>query len=296
RVLIPPYSDADVRLLDCSNNRLTDVPASLSGMRSLEQLYLRHNKLRRLPRVPAPALKELFAGNNQIEQLEAEQLACLTAVSQLELRDNKIRKLPEEIPPLLPLTRLDLTNNDISSLPASLSLLPNLKVLLLEGNPLRGIRRELLAKGTSDLLKYLRGRIKEEPEGAAEGPTALTLPSEALVNLQKVQTLKTLEFSNKQAAEVPEQVFDAAAHQAIITADFSRNQLTSFPSGLLQFQSSLSDLSLAFNRLTCCSPHICSFTLLAHLDLRNNQLTDLPCEMKTLPKLRSVILNYNRYC
>ena len=33
------------------------------------------------------------------------------------------------------------------SLPASLSLLPNLKVLLLEGNPLRGIRRDLLTVG-----------------------------------------------------------------------------------------------------------------------------------------------------
>lgn len=33
------------------------------------------------------------------------------------------------------------------SLPASLSLLPNLKVLLLEGNPLRGIRRDMLTVG-----------------------------------------------------------------------------------------------------------------------------------------------------
>ncbi|MEQ2268339.1 Leucine-rich repeat-containing protein 40, partial [Xenotaenia resolanae] len=90
---------------------------------------------------------ELFAGNNQIELLEMEQLACLTAVTLLELRDNRIRNIPEEITSLLTLTRLDLTNNDISNLPASLSLLPNLKVLLLEGNPLRGIKREILAVG-----------------------------------------------------------------------------------------------------------------------------------------------------
>ncbi|XP_023194680.1 leucine-rich repeat-containing protein 40 isoform X3 [Xiphophorus maculatus] len=286
---------ANVKLLDCSHNELTDVPVSLAGMLALEQLYLRHNKLRRLPQLPAPSLREVFAGNNRLELLEAEQLSCLSAVTLLELRDNKIRNLPEELTLLLTLTRLDLTNNDIStSLPASLSLLPNLKVLLLEGNPLRGIRRELLTKGTGDLLKYLRGRIKEEAEEAAE-PTAMTLPSEGLVNTHNIKTLKTLEYSNKQAASVPDQVFDAADHQAITSINFSRNQLTAFPLRLLELRSSLSDINLGFNRLSCCSADICSLQQLTHIDLRNNQLTDLPSEMKNLSKLRCIVLNYNRF-
>ncbi|XP_032428432.1 leucine-rich repeat-containing protein 40 isoform X1 [Xiphophorus hellerii] len=286
---------ANVKLLDCSHNELTDVPVSLAGMLALEQLYLRHNKLRRLPQLPAPSLREVFAGNNRLELLEAEQLSCLSAVTLLELRDNKIRNLPEELTLLLTLTRLDLTNNDISiSLPASLSLLPNLKVLLLEGNPLRGIRRELLTKGTGDLLKYLRGRIKEEAEGAAE-PTAMTLPSEGLVNTHNIKTLKTLEYSNKQAASVPDEVFDAAAHQAVTSINFSRNQLTAFPPRLLELRSSLSDINLGFNRLSCCSADICSLQQLTHIDLRNNQLTDLPSEMKNLSKLRCIVLNYNRF-
>lgn len=52
---------ADVKLLDCSDNQLTEIPASLSEMLALEQLYLRHNKLRLLPKLPAPALKVLTA-------------------------------------------------------------------------------------------------------------------------------------------------------------------------------------------------------------------------------------------
>lgn len=176
-----------------------------------------------------------------------------------------------------------------------MSLLPNLKVLLLEGNPLRGIRRELLAKGTGDLLKYLRGRIKEEPESSTEGPANMTLPSEALVNLHNIKTLKTLDYSNKQADRIPEELFEAAAYQAITTVNFSRNQLTSLPPRLLEFGSSLSDINLGFNRLSCCSPDICSLQQLTYIDLRNNQLTDLPSEMKNLSKLRSIILNYNRF-
>ncbi|XP_070765139.1 leucine-rich repeat-containing protein 40 [Enoplosus armatus] len=285
----------NVKLLDCSNNQLTEIPASLSEMLALEQLYLRHNKLRLLPKLPAPALKELYVGNNQIEQLETEQLACLTTMSLLELRDNKIKTLPEQITLLRTLTRLDLTNNDITTLPASLSLLPELKVLLLEGNPLRGIRRDLLTKGTNELLKYLRGRIKEEPEGADEGHTAMTLPSQARVNVHNIKTLKLLVYSEKQAGSIPDELFDAVVDQGVTTVNFSKNQLTSIPPRLVEFQSSMSDINLGFNRLTCCSPDICKLLQLTHIDLRNNQLSDLPSEMKNLMKLCSIILNYNRF-
>ncbi|XP_069574606.1 leucine-rich repeat-containing protein 40 [Brachyistius frenatus] len=285
----------NVKLLDCSNNQLTDIPASLSEMVSLEQLYLRHNKLRLLPQLPVPCLKELYVGNNQIEQLEAEQLASLSAISLLELRDNKIRVLPEQIAGLSTLTRLDLANNDITTLPASLSLLPNLKALLLEGNPLRGIRRDLLTKGTNELLKYLRGRIQEKPEKEDEGPTAMTLPSQARVNVHDLRTLKLLVFSEKQASSIPDDLFDAAADQSVATVNFSKNQLTSIPPRLVELHASLSDINLGFNRLTCCSPDVCKLLQLTHIDLRNNQLTDLPSDMKNLTKLHSVILNYNRF-
>ncbi|XP_051803259.1 leucine-rich repeat-containing protein 40 isoform X3 [Acanthochromis polyacanthus] len=264
-------------------------------MLKLEQLYLRHNMLCHLPQLPAPALKELYVGNNQIENLETEQLASLTALSLLELRDNKIKILPEQITFLTTLARLDLTNNDITILPPSLSLLPNLKVLLLEGNPLRGIRRDLLTKGTNELLKYLKGRIKEEPKSAEGEHTALTLPSQAMVNVHNIKSLKVLAYSDKQAGSIPDELFDAAADQGVSTANFSKNQLTSIPPRLVEFHSSLSDINLGFNRLTYCSPDITKLLQLTHIDLRNNQLRDLPPEMKNLTKLRSIILNYNRF-
>lgn len=47
----------EVKMLDCSNNQLSEVPASLSNMAALEQLYLRHNKLRHLPHLRSSVLK-----------------------------------------------------------------------------------------------------------------------------------------------------------------------------------------------------------------------------------------------
>ncbi|XP_056270798.1 leucine-rich repeat-containing protein 40 isoform X3 [Pseudoliparis swirei] len=256
----------NVKLLDCSNNQLTDIPASLSKMLALEQLYLRHNKLRFFPKLPAPALKELYLGNNHIEQLGTEQLTCLTAISLLELRDNKIKILPEQITLLSTLTRLDLTNNNITNLPVSLSLLPNLTVLLLEGNPLRGIRRDLLTKGTSELLKYLRGRIKEDRDRADEGQMAMTLPSQATVNVHNITTLKSLVY-----------------------------RFNSFPEVLYQIVS-LETVLLGNNQVDEVDPHrLIKLVHLSTLDLSNNDLLNIPPELGLCASLRCLSLEGNPF-
>ena len=54
------------------------------------------------------------------------------------------------------LRRLDLTNNDLNSLPPELSLMEGLTSLAVEGNPLRTIRREIISKGTVAIKEYLK--------------------------------------------------------------------------------------------------------------------------------------------
>jgi Leucine-rich repeat (LRR) protein len=58
------------------------------------------------------------------------------------------------------LSELDVSNNQLSSLPPQLGLLAgSLRVLQLEGNCLRTIRRPILEKGTAAVLDWLRDRI-----------------------------------------------------------------------------------------------------------------------------------------
>lgn len=68
----------------------------------------------------------------------------------------QISTLPENVTAMTKLKRLDLTNNDLSSLPPQLALLENLNSLGIEGNSLRAIRREIIAKGTVAIKDYLR--------------------------------------------------------------------------------------------------------------------------------------------
>ncbi|NXI87459.1 LRC40 protein, partial [Rhipidura dahli] len=288
----------NLRQLDCTKNYLETVPSKLASMPSLEQLYLRRNKLRSLPEFPScKLLKELHAGENQIETLDAENLQQLSSLCVLELRDNKIKAVPEEITVLQKLERLDLANNDISRLPYTLGNLPQLKFLALEGNPLRTIRRDLLEKGTQELLKYLRSKIQDDGPGPSEEPsvTAMTLPSQSKVNTRAITTLKLLEYSDEQADEIPAAVFDAVGTNPVVTVNFSKNQLREIPPRLVELKDSVCDVSLGFNKISSISPELCLLHRLTHLDLRNNVLTALPEEMEALKKLHTINLAFNRF-
>ncbi|KAG9350882.1 hypothetical protein JZ751_024771 [Albula glossodonta] len=289
-----------LKLLDCTRNQLETVPPVLANMVSLEQLYLRHNKLRILPEFPScQVLKELHLGNNQIEVVEAEHLSHLSALSILELRDNKVKSLPDDITLLKGLERLDLANNDISSLPYALGNMPKLKMLTLDGNPLRTIRRDLLTKGTNELLKYLRSRIQEPPPGEDapkdEPKTAMTLPSQAKINVHAIRTLKTLNYSEKQEASIPDEAFDAVDGSPVTSANFSRNQLTELPPRIVELKDTLSDINLGFNKLTSIPPDLAVLKQLVQIDLRNNILTSLPLELEALTKVQTIILSFNRF-
>uniref|UniRef100_A0A8D1KJV2 Leucine-rich repeat protein SHOC-2 n=1 Tax=Sus scrofa TaxID=9823 RepID=A0A8D1KJV2_PIG len=247
--------------LDCNSNLLETIPPELASMESLELLYLRRNKLRFLPEFPScKLLKELHVGENQIEMLGAEHLKHLNSILVLDLRDNKLKSVPDEITLLQSLERLDLSNNDISSLPCSLGKL-HLKFLALEGNPLRTIRREIINKGTQEVLKYLRSKIKDDGLSQSDcvTETAMTLPSESRVNIHAIITLKTLDYR------------------------------------IVEMKEMVSDVNLSFNKLSFISLELCMLQKLTFLDLRNNFLNSLPEEMESLVRLQTINLSFNRF-
>uniref|UniRef100_A0A4W2GUU2 Leucine-rich repeat-containing protein 40 n=1 Tax=Bos indicus x Bos taurus TaxID=30522 RepID=A0A4W2GUU2_BOBOX len=291
--------------LDCNSNLLETIPPELASMESLELLYLRRNKLRFLPEFPScKLLKELHVGENQIEMLGAEHLKHLNSILVLDLRDNKLKSVPDEITLLQSLERLDLSNNDISSLPCSLGRL-HLKFLALEGNPLRTIRREIINKGTQEVLKYLRSKIKDDGPSQNDSviETAMTLPSESRVNVHTIITLKMLDYSDKQTALIPDEVFDAVKSNIITSINFSKNQLCEIPkrnnflSSLPEEMESLTGLqtiNLSFNRFKILPEVLYRIPTLETILISNNQVGSLdPQKMKTMENLITLDLQNN---
>ncbi|XP_055441468.1 leucine-rich repeat-containing protein 40 isoform X4 [Bubalus kerabau] len=294
----------NLQKLNVSHNKLKILPEEITNLRNLKGLYLQHNELTCIPEgfEQLSNLEDLDLSNNRLTTVPAS-FSFLSSLMRLNLSSNQLKSLPaelsgmkNEITLLQSLERLDLSNNDISSLPCSLGRL-HLKFLALEGNPLRTIRREIINKGTQEVLKYLRSKIKDDGPSQNDSvtETAMTLPSESRVNVHTIITLKMLDYSDKQTALIPDEVFDAVKSNIITSINFSKNQLCEIPKRIVELKEMVSDVNLSFNKLSFISLELCTLQKLTFLDLRNNFLSSLPEEMESLTRLQTINLSFNRF-
>ncbi|KAL5016231.1 hypothetical protein ScPMuIL_005820 [Solemya velum] len=293
-----------LKFLDLTHNQVNSVPEDMGNLMHLEQLYIRHNQLQELPALTnCVALKELHLGNNIICEITLEHLQQLKSVSVLDLRDNKIPSLPEDITVLQVLERLDLTNNNLTGLPYSLGTINTLKSIVVDGNPMKSIRRDIVMRGTMELKKYLRSRLEvpvepvSNPKGvvSSKGQSGVIGGGGDGINAHEVGQFKNLDYSGRQAIDIPEDVLQVAVKGEVTSVNLSKNNITSFPVSLVQLTETLKELMLGRNKLTVLHSDIGKFGRLTMLDLRNNALSDLPCEVADLQELREIVLSCNRF-
>ncbi|XP_006038925.2 leucine-rich repeat-containing protein 40-like [Alligator sinensis] len=123
----------------------------------------------------------------------------------------------------------------------------------------------------------------------------MTLPSESRINVHAITALKLLEYSEKQAALIPDEVFNAVGSNPVTTVNLSKNQLSEIPARIVELKESVCDVNLGFNKLSSISLELCLLHRLTHVDVRNNFLTSLPEEMEALTKLQIINLAFNRF-
>jgi Leucine-rich repeat (LRR) protein len=152
--------------LELAENQLTRIPpTALRPLKALTFLDLRRNALVQLPVLPAHGvLDSLLISDNELPHLEDAGLEACSMLTVLDAKDNKLTRLSVEVT-ALPLKVLDVSNNDLSDLPPELGMVVSLRRLLLDGNPMKKIRRALLDQGAEALKKYLRTRLSD-PEAA----------------------------------------------------------------------------------------------------------------------------------
>ncbi|KAL6752608.1 hypothetical protein V8C86DRAFT_2752114 [Haematococcus lacustris] len=155
------------KVLDASNNRLKELPASLGMLTSLQRLVLSSNALSSFPGGIAAALSSLKILNldhNQLQVLPAE-LCQLAKLEKLYASHNSLRELPSmldqlpklqvlvvshnqltQLPEGLPgvLEECNVANNAITVIPAGLGRLQQLKIFNLDNNRVSTVPAELL--------------------------------------------------------------------------------------------------------------------------------------------------------
>ncbi|KAJ8272786.1 hypothetical protein GJAV_G00093430 [Gymnothorax javanicus] len=307
--------------VNLSCNYLTSVPSTVGSMHSLQTLLLDGNCLRSLPEElgDLPNLSYLGLSFNQfsavplvLERLPAvERLCmagnCLTAlelrafrllrVKHVDLRLNKICELlPEEPDFLRHVTQLDLRDNRLQSLDASI--FPRLEVLRCDRNRLAS----LSLRGGPLKALYASGN-KLSQLAVSPVPANLTCMDVSRNQLESlpgwlcdIKQLEVLDVSHNCISELPARLFCSSSlrkllighnrllrlperveHTLVEVLDVQHNQLGELPTNLFLKAHSLRCLNASANQLESLPPSSQSeesHSILQELYLTNNRLTD----------------------
>jgi len=124
-----------LRILFCSHNAFTHLPAVLGACPSLSMVGFRANQIETVDAASfAPSLRWLILTENRIRELPASLGAC-AQMQKLMLAGNRITDLPEELAACANLEMLRIASNDLPSLPPWLLQMPRLSWIAFAGNP-----------------------------------------------------------------------------------------------------------------------------------------------------------------
>ncbi|MHC8287705.1 protein kinase [Pseudomonas sp. XS1P51] len=125
-----------LRVLFCSDNLFTELPACLGQCAALTMVGFKANRIEHVPGVALPPLlRWLILTDNAVSELPTE-LGERPLLQKLMLAGNRLQRLPESLSQCHRLELIRIAANQLTELPEWLLTLPSLTWLAYAGNPL----------------------------------------------------------------------------------------------------------------------------------------------------------------
>ena len=239
-------------------------------------------------------ITEILLGLNGLAGELPPEIGDLTRLSRLDLTDNQLTNVPAEIGSLTGLTELNLGFNDLSSLPAEISQLTNLTSLSLAGNRLTSLPD--ISKLTNLTgLNLAENDLSDVPIGIGNLTklNGLSLTANKLSRLPpeigELTNLTGLYLDGNDFRSLPPEIGQLVNLNWLYLMD---NDLDSLPPEIGEL-TNLMEFYLEDNHLTSLPPEIGKLINLDWLMLTNNDLLSLPPEIGNLVNLTILYLSGN---
>ena len=292
-------SDGTKKLtVKCKESTLSHLEArGFASLAHLEELVIDQCRLEHVPALAfdgLPRLKSLKIQTKLANEfsMAAEGLAGLTSLTKLDLSNNGLRSMPpDELCHLPSLTSLNLSHNQMGSM-ADLGLLAsNCRLLRLES-------MDLSANEITTLHSYMLSEFWPQLK-------SLDLKNNFIRHVESVEAVKAIhkcslnyiDLSNNQINTLPSKLLQNC--HDLKSVSFANNSLPSLDSGFFDNLKRLERLDLSGNRLVSVTGRQTrDLVSLIHLDLSGNQLSILVESSRVFESMASTLqvlkLNNNR--
>jgi len=250
----------NIQGLFLSNNDLYSLTSSLGGLTSLKKITLENNHFSALPNelYAIPNLRTIVISDNPILSIQSG-ISAVSSLRALSIDGCLLNMIP---PALLysNLEWLDISNNDIVSIPLSISNMTNLTSFKANEIGLDEFPSGLLDMPWMQVLELADNNIEQVPDG-----------------ISNMLALQYLILKGNKLQHLPTEIFELPLMQ---TLNVSGNRLYTLPGSI--GSSSITNLSLRENRINSL-PSAIGASNLTFLDVSVNRLTSLPATLSDLP-------------
>ncbi|RKP40152.1 hypothetical protein BJ085DRAFT_33863 [Dimargaris cristalligena] len=251
---------AALAMLDLSHNQLTTLPKEIAELKGLQTVNLTDNLLTDIPEgLFALDLVELRMARNSLTTIPGGHMATwATSLARLDLSENQLTELPADLGQLSSLTNLNVAKNKLEVLPTDWWQCARLLDLNAAENRLRCL--------------FLLPPQSLPPKGSID------------IRLDRLTSLDL--HSNTMVSPVGLGVIASAAGTAPSTMDLT---------GLRIHMGNLKELSLSYNRLVTLGPLVDHCPGLLTLDANANKLTSLPVAIYRLGHISRLDISANEF-
>jgi internalin A len=279
-------------------NGVKSLPEDFGNLTDLRDLYLTENNIKALPESMSKMvnLRTFMAHYNNLSNISSATVQNWTSLNVLNLSENDLITLPAEVSNLLSLTRLDLRANVLTTLPNSLSELKSLAAIEIGDNTLITIPPVIFEIKTITSLNLFSNGISVLPASIADLPllTGLNLSFNQLTSLPAelatVTTLVHLRLEGNFFKEFPEPIVSLVALKELAIG--SNRQIKELPQQISQL-GSLTTFQASSNQIQVLPDTFVLLKNLTELDLSHNRLMLLPQDLDRLTALTDLDISGN---